>query len=347
MVRPAKRPGDEEAAEIATQAQLRRQARLLARIKFGGELGSLAQLLGDAQAQRKLAIHNAGAGAGALVSTLEGIRPKIGSAYDAADAQRAQGGAEADQGLAGLSGPVIDAIRASRARESQAQTAASAGDRAAALTDVGNREVGARAGAIAETRQAQQAYRTDSQKIFGQLLGIKSRQGDFIAATTADLSQKQRDQAIKEANLDVSRKALEETAQYHSDTLDQRAQDRASREAIARANRRAQNRKDRSKQGKSSFMTRDQQNNFIDDVDAASNWAQQLKAAGQNGKKVRQALLQGVNQTTATGKKITIPAYPKQVVNTAMDLAYLGRIGSENRHRAHKRGIKIPDYWRQ
>src|SRR6185503_19061141 len=150
----------------STPAQLRRQARLLARIKFGGEIGALAQLLGDAQAQRSLAIHNARAGAGALSQTLESIRPKISGAYDAADAQRAQGSSEADAAFAGLSGPVVEAIKAGRAREAAAQTATSSGDRAAALTDVGSRQANAQAGAIAETRAAEGTYRRDSQKVF-------------------------------------------------------------------------------------------------------------------------------------------------------------------------------------
>lgn len=327
---------------MATQAQLRRQARLLARVKFGGELGALAQLLGEAKAARTLSIHNARAGAGALSATLEGLRPKISSAYDAADAQRAQGGQEASAGLEGLSGPVIDAIRASRARESAAQTAASAGDRAAALTDVGNRQVGARAGAIAETRAAEQTYRTDSKKIFDQLLNLQSRTGDFLESTTMDLSQKQRDYAIRKGNLDVSRKRLEEMAGYHEAQLQAGAETRAE----TKAHHRAMEKKGGGKSGGTRPLTRGQQNDFVDKVDTASSFAQQLKAAGLNGHEVRKALLTGVDKTTSSGAKVKIPSFPKQVVNTAMDLAYLKKIGPENKRRVKARGVKIPSYWK-
>lgn len=345
---------------MPTQGQLRRQARLLARVKFGGEFGALAQMLGDAKAQRKLAIHNAGAGAGALVNTLEGLRPKVASAYDAADAQRAQGGAEAQTGLAGLSGPVVDAIRASLARESAGATAASSGDRAAALTDIGERQAGARSGAIGETRAAQAAYRQDAEKIFTSLTGLQSRAGDYIASTTMDLSEKQRDRAIREGNLDVSRQSLEE--RVRNDRANRRAAGRTAAEterhhradeAAARARERRQAAKDKAGGGAGRKpLTRVQQNDFIDKVDTAANWARQLKRSGKNGHQVRQALINGVNQkiTKPDGTTVTvkIPAYPVAAVNAAMDLAYRkeGNLGPENKRRIKKRGVQIPAHWR-
>lgn len=340
---------------MPTQRQLRRQARLLAKIRFGGEIGALAQLLADAQSQRDTSISNARAGAGSLVETLEGIRPKIGGAYDAAERDRGAANAEAEAALAGLSGPTVDAIRAGRARERALGGEQLAGLEASAQTDVGGRQVAARSGAEQERRQAEAQYRADSRKVFDSLSELQGRRGAFIETSLADLTEKQRQRAVEEENLALDRDKFE------ADVAAGRAQrgiDRATLAETKRANRadeRQARRDARDKRrgvgGKPSrglgSLTPEQEGTHVDKIEEARNWANQLRKAGKSEEEVRRALKNGVDQETSSGAKIKIPAYSDLHTNAALDLSYNGHLTRPNVRRLHSRGVHIPGRWRR
>jgi hypothetical protein len=343
---------------MPTQRQLRRNARLQAKIRFGGELSALAQMLSDAQMQRSSTIQNARGGASSLVQTLEELRPKVGQAYGQAEASRAQASQEADSALAGLAGPQADAIRAARARERASASEQLAGAQAATLTDVGNRQVSARAGGESERRQAEAAYRQDSSKIFGSLAGLQDRRGAFIETTLSDLTEKQRARAVQQENLALDRNQFEHTVSQ--DTVENRRADqtlaetkRANRadERQARRNARDKRRNGGSGSGKPSrglgALTPEQEGAHVDKIGTARKWAQKLRQDGNSERDIRDTLSKGAKVTDDQGQTITIPAYSDLHLNAALDLVYHKHLTRPNVRRLHSRGIHIPGAWRR
>lgn len=226
---------------MPSQKQLRRQALLLSRIRYGPEIGALTQLLGDARSTRDTAVNNARGGADALVGSLQGLRPQLTSIYDHAESRRNEAGAEADQAMAGVSGVIADSIRNARAREAaQADTRASEAE-TAAQTEVGQRTVDARAGAIRGAQQAERAYRDDAGKIGDRMLGLTREQGAFIETTLGDLTEQQRKRVIDEANLDINRQRADIDADKLTHDINQdaytRRKDRRSQGEAERHNR--------------------------------------------------------------------------------------------------------------
>lgn len=334
-------------------SSLTRQAQNLSTLRFGPELGALAQLLGEAKLQRSQAISGAKGGARMMTQALQGLRPQIDQTYQTAGTQRGIAQQEADAAFAGLSGPVVEAIKAGRAREAALAAESASRAQSAAQTEVGQRIGSAHAGAIGERRLAEQRYRQDVGKIGERLTGLKREQGAFLESTLQDLTEKQRQAALDEAKFDLEldkfQQDIDEAELLESERAFRRRATRRTSEEVARHNR-AMERKGGGRGGKPTkglgSLTAEQEGAHVDQIESAANWARQLRAAGLTPQQIRQRLLKGVDQTAPSGKKIKIPAYKPMHVNVALDLAYHKRATKPNVRRLHSRGVHVPGRWR-
>lgn len=335
---------------MATQKQNLRTAKLLSRLRFGPELGALAQLFADARSQRDLSINNAKGGAASLMATLEQTRPDVENIYSRAGADRSAGFGEASAATAGLpSGGVVDAIKAGMAREAAGAGARATEARTRDLTEIDKRKGAAQQGAIYDTSQAQKRYGSDAAKLADRLRGIAGEQGAFVETQLTDLTDKQRDRAIQRFSAQTSRMSAKTSAQSAEESArHNRAQEGTSgktAEETARHNR-AMERKARKGKGGSGGLTHLQRGTAWDEIKQAASWARKLKGDGWRQGDIYDALREGRDLEDENKNKIKIPKLGHDYVNAGLDLAYKGHLTKPNKRVLHERGLSIPKRYR-
>jgi hypothetical protein len=246
---------------MATRKQNLRTARLLSRLRFGPEVDALSMLLSDARQTRDVDTRNADAGAEGLSASLAALEPRFEQTYGQANAARTQGLNEALGGLVGTgSNAATDTIRASMGREAAGAVGRNMEAQGRDIRELGQRQVDARAGAVAQKQRASSTYKADAAKIASRLASIARDQGAFIETEFGELTSKDREFAIKEANTDISAERLRlegERVDLTADTLAETR--RANRADEAQARRDARDKgKEKDKGGARNRRTADQ-----------------------------------------------------------------------------------------
>jgi hypothetical protein len=171
---------------MAIPRRYRQQAKDLAVVRYGPELGALTALLKQAQQTRSEQLGSARTANAAIQSSLDLARPEARNVYTAAQRTANAQNAITAPSLAAL--PAGNPYSAAAAIEQSGLKGRLAESEAATLSELSQRRVDAAAGYAGTRRQAQRDYG----KTLGQLgdrgRGITQEMGAYIGSTIADLT---------------------------------------------------------------------------------------------------------------------------------------------------------------
>lgn len=173
-------------------ASRQQQAASQAFLRYSPQEFALTQLLAEAKGLRRSTIHNAAAGAQAVLASTRAARAPVRGVYHDAGITRQQANQDTNATTAGLTGAGVDAIKAAIAREQGASRTKVGLEQANALDELSRRGVEAQSGAAYARTQADRQYTVDSQKIGAQAFQLAGEKGAFTDATLNTLAMQAR-----------------------------------------------------------------------------------------------------------------------------------------------------------
>jgi hypothetical protein len=172
------------------------QAAQEAIVRFGPEESGLRELQNTIQqtlATDISAAHGAGTN---IINSIDQAAPAIRQVYDQAGLDQAGIASGLRQDTAGL-GDVARTVKGAIAVEGARAANNIVGQRTAALTDLSQRRVAARAGENWQVQKARSTFATDLAKVLQRKIDLAREKGAFTAQTEGDLTQAQRDRDLK------------------------------------------------------------------------------------------------------------------------------------------------------
>lgn len=174
------------------QGRWANQAALEALLKFGPEAAGLLELQRAAQGNFRGSVRSARAAARGTVQAVRAARPEVRDIYsDAAGATR-----QVSDVIGDTSG-LPASMRAAIAQEQTGYQNRLGEERAAAMTDLTSRRVGAIEGRGAAIRSARDKFADDLAKILQSKMDLAQRQGAFTQLRTGELRQAAQERADK------------------------------------------------------------------------------------------------------------------------------------------------------
>lgn len=320
------------------KAALRSQAELEARVKYGGQLSALAQLLADQRSTTSQDVDAARGGGIALSQAVRGAQGPARAGYEEADRSYR----EASSGLAGelaKLGAAADPYKASAAVETKGEDRRFAAAKARTLSDLAARNVDAAQGAAFAERQARAEGRGEEAKIRDQLVRLTGEAGSFAQSRFGQLDQAQRQRGLTRRGQNIT-KSGQRQSQANADrtfrresnkdrgldyngrplpkTPEQRKADLASPEAHAKAQ---------------------------DQIDQAETWIKRLSESKTPSGTIRSMLAAGdtivVKDSAGKDQKIELPTIPKVYINAAYDIVANGALSSANVNALRRRKLSV------
>jgi hypothetical protein len=323
---------------MAIPRRYRQQAKDLAVVRYGPELGALTALLKQAQQTRSEQIGSARTANAAIQSSLDLARPEARNVYTAAQRTANAQNAITAPSLAAL--PAGNPYSAAAAIEQSGLKGRLAESKAATLSELSQRRVDAAAGYAGTRRQAQRDYG----KTLGQLgdrgRGITQEMGAYIGSTIADLTG-----ADAKARAEAKRIAAQLNASRGNAWISAGV-DPATGKPIpgGRLDPNApQNQPESAKPTKPSKPT-GADRTAAADYSKAQKWIERLdnptlhKQVGSNRKAARHAIAENL---LLGNPKAGIPAVPRPVLSAALDMYFDGEIGNNTVRLLHQLGYKV------
>jgi hypothetical protein len=320
---------------MAIPRRYRQQAKDLAVVRYGPELGALTALLKQAQQTRSEQLGSARTANAAIQSSLDLARPEARNVYTAAQRTANAQNAITAPSLAAL--PAGNPYSAAAAIEQSGLKGRLAESEAATLSELSQRRVDAAAGYAGTRRQAQRDYG----KTLGQLgdrgRGITQEMGAYIGSTIADLTgadAKSRAEAKRiAAQINASRGNAWIAAGADPVTHQPIPGGRLDPDA-------PQNQPDVKKPSKPTGADR----TAAADYSKAQKWIERLdnpalrKQVGSNRKAARHAIAENL---LLGNPKAGIPAVPRPVLSAALDMYFDREISNNTVKLLHQLGYKV------
>jgi hypothetical protein len=330
-------------------------------LKYGPQLNALAMLLTQAQQDRDQGLSVQRSTAQGLAEQARVAAPDVTKANSAYLSQLLQARQLVGQD-AGALGAGADPFRAASARDMGNAVARAAETTRSAQSELTQRGLDARAGAIYGAKAVEGQYADERDKIRQQLQNVTGEQGTFSATRLAELLGDDRKQAHDTAQAKANRDVQTTNAANQNATTLAAAGVNPDGSIIpgGKADPKV---KDKNKPKK--WATPGQVGSFQDQVGSLQTWIKAhqgdyLKSAGGNAKKARAAMAQdlanGVPGTSMTdmdpnsktyGQLLKDPGVPKAksqlALSVALDLNFDQHVSHPNIVRLHKRRYKLKD----
>lgn len=324
MAKTKKKPPAKKPDGLSTQAQLE------AFVRYGGQLGELARMARDTNADAQSRARDAVAAGEAISQSARQAEPELKRIYDSSlgEMNRREGIMRSE--LAKL-GSGADSYKAGGLFTSTTAQNRTSGEKASALRELVGRRQDAVSGARYGAQQAKAQGASEVSKIKDKMLDVQAESGAYQAGRIGELKEGQRERANDLAQ------TRERNAQ--SDRNSRRSAN-VGRERIASQEKR--DAANDAKKNKPKLQTNEKHNATRSEIDRALAAAKQVKGAGQDRATAAAYLTSdrpsksqrdpASNTTTSTpGRK----ANDELSASIALDLAYDGTISRANIARLH------------
>jgi hypothetical protein len=306
--------------------------------QYGPQVSAVQDLFRQAKRQYAGDVDAAKANAAATIAAVRSSRQPTRDIYAEAKRSSENTASDIDASVAsrlGTPNPVSNTLSASIARERGTQANRVSNERAGALNELQQREVGAQAGRQLGVNQARSEYGTTRDTLSQKLEDIMGQRGAKIASELGKLQNKREETAAKGADI-YSSPAF---AGYSKADIASMGQ--AGRQKLIDAYN-AEKTKGK-KGGKGYRATSEMRIGLADKVKNAVDIAGEMKAQGGLPRnKVESTLRHGSTPAKGSDQK-GVPKFGDFAATLAADLAWDGYISDANVKKLHELGYKVSD----
>jgi hypothetical protein len=307
--------------------------------QYGPQVSAVQDLFRQAKRQYAGDVDAAKANAAATIAAVRSSREPTRDIYAEAKRSAANTASEIDASVAsrlGTANPVSDTFNASIARERGTQANRVSNERAGALNELQQREVGAQAGRQLGVNQARSEYGATRDTLSQKLEDIMGQRGAKIASELGKLQNKREETATKGADIYTSGAFTGKTkAEVRAMSPDQRQQ-------IVDAYNADKGGKGK-KGGKGYRATSEMRIGLADKFKNAVDIAQDMKQRGGLSRAaVENTLRHGSTPAKGSDQK-GVPKFGDFASTLAADLAWDGYISDANVKKLHDLGYKVSD----
>lgn len=310
---------------------LKTQVQAESDLRYGPQRQALSDTAGDLKTTRDDALRNAVSTSRGSIQAADAAKPEVAKRYvdSTATVTALQGKlAEAVKGYAGTA----DTLKSSIAEDSTGTLRRLAESERATQNELTSRKVDAKAGEAQAKRTAIENYGTGLSKIAGQRSGLAQQEGAFAQSRSGELKTENRKLGQTDRGLDIKEKAA--TSKGKKGSLPGGVKPATP---AVRAHAQTQ-------------------------IDTATTYIKQLRAAGADDKQIRSFLLTGHKESgtpavttkyrdknniiqtktvTPATQATTVPKVEKDYVNTAFDILDNSGASKPNRDALHRSGLTI------
>lgn len=350
---------------------VQQQAAMEALVRYGPEISGLRELQAQAESNYRTAVQQARGGARAIRQGVRQARPQFNAIYDRAGEAQTRAAQVYEGNVEGLA-PAADPIKAAIAGEQRLLSGQIAQSRAADMSMLRQRSLGAREGRVLGERQALQTRADELGKILQRRQDLRGEQGAFMAATLGELMEERRGRRqqlrlermaqrgqtrrTRITQRGQNRRAVQEQRQSERNSLRSAGIDPDTGRPIpgGRLDPRAPQNRQRQPRA-----TPGQVGAAADAYGEAFTWARQLRDRGRPREDVMRVLALGVEEAPVkdpqTGRPVlnpdgtprVRPGIPKiksaLLLTAAVEVAYQGFVSNATAKMLRRRGLRLSD----
>ncbi len=304
-------------------------------LKLGPQANALRSLLSELAGSysRERSVNNSNA-KGIIAATRQ-ARPEVGAAFE-----QALGSSGAQRAALGVG--TGDA-------QGQAFSRRVGEQRANALGDLTQRELGATEGRVFANNSARSEYMGGKQKILGQMQELAGQSGALTAATLGTLEDKRSARGLQRRGQDVTaRNAAGSRAQQERNSIRSSGVDPNTGRPIpgGRLDPKAKKGSGKPSINGVPVLSQSEHNRAKDAIDGAQRWIQNLSQSKMSSSEIRSLLATGGEIDVGQASPLKVPKFSKDFVNSAYDLLApdaggRGGLSRANVQALHKRGLRI------
>lgn len=340
-----------------TPAKLAQEAETAGNLKYGQALRDSEQMsanLPNWYDTWKSEVAKAEANTAAAWQQAAGATTAMQQSLAAGDTQRAAAADEAARKDAALRGASVDPSLAATSAQAQAARNQASSNFQALLGTQGAAQRGYLQNRLASVEpQKMAALSRESRR----RSDLSSERGDYVSQYLADSRERERRYGLEQAAFGLDQVKAAQDAAADRSTARQAARDYrlALRKQIETERHNLATERNSSKKGGKGgkkprkgvgSLTRGQENTIVSDVSRAQSWIKRLRNAGVPESEIRSILETG-GKVGPKGQTVKVPAFDKDYVNAAYDLAVYGYLSRPNIRALHTRGLHIPPQWQK